>query len=179
MSKLSPRATKALSELEAMAKSKAAERAAKPKLSPADRIDAVARDFVMAQVAMAKPAAKPPAAAPVSKPKPKPKPALTSAALGGSGTTAEKLQAISNVAAGSAPCLLTREQLGSGPSEQTLRRMRFTRDRLEAEAKKQAERDRIGIALAVGHGVKEFEPSTLSAACAAVLLHCNTLISNG
>jgi hypothetical protein len=45
----------------------------------------------MAQVAMAKPAAKPPAAAPVSKPKPKPKPALTSAALGGSGTTAEKL----------------------------------------------------------------------------------------
>jgi hypothetical protein len=95
----------------------------------------------MAQVAMAKPATKPPAAAPVSKPKPKP--ALTSAALGGSGTTAEKLQAISNVAAGSAPCLLTREQLGSGPSEQTLRRMRFTRDRLEAEAKKQAERDRL------------------------------------
>jgi hypothetical protein len=139
MSKLSPRATKALSELEALAKSKAVERAAQPKLSPADRIDAVARDFVMAQVAMAKPAAKPPAAAPVSKPKP----ALTSAALGGSGTTAEKLQAISNVAAGSAPCLLTREQLGSGPSEQTLRRMRFTRDRLEAEAKKQAERDRL------------------------------------
>jgi hypothetical protein len=33
---------------------------------------------------------------------------------------------------------------------------------LEAEAKKQAERDRIGIALAVGHGVKEFEPSALS-----------------
>jgi hypothetical protein len=70
MSKLSPRATKALSELEALAKSRTAERAAKPKLSPADRIDAVARDFVLAQVAMAKPVTKPPAASPVPKPKP-------------------------------------------------------------------------------------------------------------
>jgi hypothetical protein len=42
MSKLSPKAEKALSELEALAKSKAVERAAQPnpKLPPADRIAA-------------------------------------------------------------------------------------------------------------------------------------------
>jgi hypothetical protein len=53
------------------------------------------------------------------------------------------LAAQANVAAGSSPCLLTREQLGSGPSDDTLRRMRAARDRYEAEAKKQAEHDRL------------------------------------
>jgi hypothetical protein len=57
--------------------------------------------------------------------------------LDGSGTTAEK--AISNVAAGSAPCLLTREQLGSGPSEQMLRFARAPRDRLEEAERQKAQ----------------------------------------
>jgi hypothetical protein len=48
MSKLSPRAEKALSELEALAKSRTAERAAQPapKPSPADHIDALTKSFV-------------------------------------------------------------------------------------------------------------------------------------
>jgi hypothetical protein len=48
-----------------------------------------------------------------------------------------------NVAAGSAPCLLTREQLGPGPSEFMLRQMRAVRDRYEIEAAKQRERDSL------------------------------------
>jgi hypothetical protein len=53
------------------------------------------------------------------------------------------LQAQANVAAGSAPCLLSAEQLALGmPSEQTLRFMRAARDKYEAEAK-QRERDRL------------------------------------
>jgi hypothetical protein len=61
--KLSPRATKALSELEALAKSRAAERSAapksKPKLPTADRISAIAKDFITVSVRQA-PASSPP-----------------------------------------------------------------------------------------------------------------------
>jgi hypothetical protein len=53
------------------------------------------------------------------------------------------LRAQANVAAGSAPCLLTREQLGPGPSEFMLRQMRAVRDRYEIEAAKQRERDSL------------------------------------
>ena len=65
------------------------------------------------------------------------------------------LQAQANVAAGSAPCLLTREQLGPGPGEFMLRQMRAVRDRYEIEAAKQRERESLTrLALAK---LKEFE----------------------
>jgi hypothetical protein len=145
MSKLSPSATKALSELEALAKSKAVERAAQPnpKLPPADRIAALTKSFVTTP--RRAPATKPTEGAaapsrtapPVSKSKPEP--AFTPRALDGSGTSAEKLQAISNAQAGSAPCTLSREQLGPGPSEQMLRFARAARDRLEEAERQKAQ----------------------------------------
>jgi hypothetical protein len=145
MSKLSPRAEKALSELEALAKSRTAERAAQPapKPSPADRIAALTKSFVTTP--RRAPATKPTeeaaapsrTAPPVSKSKPKP--AFTPRALDGSGTPAEKLGAISNVQAGSAPCTLSREQLGPGPSEQMLRFARAARDRIEEAERQKAQ----------------------------------------
>jgi hypothetical protein len=135
MTELSPKQARALEALEALAASLKAERAAKPQPKPKPS----ATNVVSVAVAKAKAVKAPskPAAA-----KPKPKPALTPRGLDGSGTTAEKLRAISNVQAGSAPCTLTREQLG-GPSEFMLRQARAVRDKHEAEQKKQAERDRL------------------------------------
>jgi hypothetical protein len=101
------KAERALRKLEALAKAVAAERAARPP-PPAPR-----------PPPPPKPAIKPP---PKPATKPSPKPATTLGALGGSGTTAEKMRALANAAAGSAPCLLSAEELAKGmPSEHTLR----------------------------------------------------------
>jgi hypothetical protein len=119
----------------------ARERALQTRQSPAEYIADKLRDLA-ARLAPAPATAPEPlrtspppqAAKPLAK-----SPALTLAALGGSGTAAEKLQALMNVAAGSAPCVLTREELGPGPSEQMLRFARAARERLE-EAERQTQR---------------------------------------
>jgi hypothetical protein len=82
------------------------------------------RDAVASLVAKAaKPAPKP------AGPKPAPRRRPDFATQVDSSTPAEKLEAARNAAAGSAPCTLTREQLGPGPSEQMLRFARAARDK--------------------------------------------------
>jgi hypothetical protein len=44
------------------------------------------------------------------------------------------------------PCSLSREELAATvPTDQTLRRMRFTRDRIDAEEQQKAERERLRV----------------------------------
>jgi hypothetical protein len=133
MSKLSPRATKALSELEALAKSKAVERAAQPapKPSPADHIDALTKSFVT--TSRRAPATKP---AEASRTAPPPRP--TPRALDGSGTAAEKLQAISNVQAGSARARCRVSSWGRVRASRCFA-SRAPRDRLEEAERQKAQ----------------------------------------
>jgi hypothetical protein len=112
--KLSSKALNALSALELLAKEAAAKR--KPMPMPKSSVPAVPKP--------AKPQPKPQPAKPQVKPR-----SLFDTKMSPE-TRHALLQAEANVAAGSAPCLLTREQFGPGPSEYTLRCGRYTRDRL-------------------------------------------------
>jgi hypothetical protein len=117
----------------------ARERALESRQSPAEYFADKLRRMadMMAPAAPAEPLHTPPP--PQAAKSPAKRPALTLAAINDGSTAAEKLQALKNVAAGSAPCVLTREELGPGPSEQMLRFARAAREQLE-EAERQTQR---------------------------------------